>query len=1155
MRMPVNTKRAKGHSAQAITAILLVAFCVALLLASSAQAGDGFVARGSFTGPISTEFNPYGVAVDDATGDVLVSNEDRVLVYDSGGAAAAVLSEFGEGELSAARAIAVDQSSHAVYVLDAGSNRIDRYTRSGATPPTYTLDKAFKTPAQGGAAGEIGSFESSLAIDPTSGDLLVADQGNQRVSRYKPNGEFLSSFDGSDMPGGAFTSLQGITVDPSGNVYAVDGPFSAYYLTSSGAARVERFNPAGEAQAALGGGVLEEARFLAYDALRGDLVVLAGGGQEAPPFVVYTFHGDSLSAQFSDPEGGMYSGARGLAVDGGATGRLYTATTTVSIFGIRGVQVFDASTFPTLDPPSGITLHGAHFSGEITPGSVPSTAHFEYSTDQLHWTIGPKLPPLSAPGSVSENVTGLLAHQKYYVRLVSASDDVTTSLVETFTTPTGAPEVVTLPASEVSATRASLPGTINANGLLTSYHVEYGTSEAYGSAAPVGFEDIVGQLRVPSTVNVVVEGLEPGTTYHYRVVATNSAGTTYGPDQVLATDTTDGSLRGFEEVTPPVKGGAQLSDAVGFRVSADGSEITIGTLGLFDPLAAEAAPLNSTYFAERGEAGWNIRSLDVPFTAYTTRLRSIFGVSPDLTRLVTLSDEALTPGAVAGKTNIYLEDLRTGQLSLAAVFPHYLELAMSLSSFSPVQFFGDHDWSHLYATSPDSLTADEYEEVQDGVYELKDGISTLMTLHGAGGEAIGGVGNVSLSPDDRYFAYAGMGDEAKPGKGMFMRQGSEVTALSVSERPGDPSTPQGARTFEWAADGSAVIFQDDDPSGLPLTADAPEGVHNIYRYVLNAEAGHHLQYVGNGELFATAGETVLYKRGSEVQLFAWREGQTHVLSESLPFEEEERATLISPDGRYVEVVTSARLTPDAPTSVREVYLFDLDANDVRCVSCTGLADAGPASAGFLDSPAAPTDEGEVFFQTATGLVSSDSNGESDVYAYKAGRVHLISRGTPGTYALLAGASPSGHDVFLDTNDQLVAQDRDVAADIYDARIGGGIAAQNPDPRGECSGNACRGVTSTSPPPALLGSESLESTGNVSSSAASKPAVRSLTRAQKLSRALKACRIKREERKRASCEREARKRYGPVVKSKPVKNKGKRRTQKTARKSTNDKGSK
>ena len=62
--------------------------------------------------------------------------------------------------------------------------------------------------------------------------------------------------------------------------------------------------------------------------------------------------------------------------------------------------------------------------------------------------------------------------------------------------------------------------------------------------------------------------------------------------------------------------------------------------------------------------------------------------------------------------------------------------------------------------------------------------------------------------------------------------------------------------------------------------------------------------------------------------------------------------------------------------------------------------------------------------------------------YQDGEVQLISPGTGKHNATLADVSADGSDVFFITDEQLVGQDRDDQLDMYDARIGGGIAAQS-----------------------------------------------------------------------------------------------------------------
>jgi Domain of unknown function (DUF4143) len=74
-----------------------------------------------------------------------------------------------------------------------------------------------------------------------------------------------------------------------------------------------------------------------------------------------------------------------------------------------------------------------------------------------------------------------------------------------------------------------------------------------------------------------------------------------------------------------------------------------------------------------------------------------------------------------------------------------------------------------------------------------------------------------------------------------------------------------------------------------------------------------------------------------------------------------------------------------------------------------------------------------------------------------GKASLISSGRSSSDALFVEATPSGSDVFFTTRQQLVGIDTDEATDLYDARAGGGIAAQSPSAQAACGGEACRGV--------------------------------------------------------------------------------------------------
>jgi len=94
-----------------------------------------------------------------------------------------------------------------------------------------------------------------------------------------------------------------------------------------------------------------------------------------------------------------------------------------------------------------------------------------------------------------------------------------------------APTVVTGAASPLSQVSAKLNATVDPDGEAeTGCDFEYGTSTSYGSSAPCAWEPGSG-----FAVHAWVGGLEEGATYHYRVVASNTLGTSYGPDQSFTT--------------------------------------------------------------------------------------------------------------------------------------------------------------------------------------------------------------------------------------------------------------------------------------------------------------------------------------------------------------------------------------------------------------------------------------------------------------------------------------------------------------------------------------------------------------------------------------------------------------------------------------------
>lgn len=95
-----------------------------------------------------------------------------------------------------------------------------------------------------------------------------------------------------------------------------------------------------------------------------------------------------------------------------------------------------------------------------------------------------------------------------------------------------APAALTDRANHVTETSATLNGSVNPENLATTYHFEYGRTTSYGkTTASVS----AGSGNAAIAVLAKLSGLKPGTRYHFRLVATNSVGTTFGVDRTFMT--------------------------------------------------------------------------------------------------------------------------------------------------------------------------------------------------------------------------------------------------------------------------------------------------------------------------------------------------------------------------------------------------------------------------------------------------------------------------------------------------------------------------------------------------------------------------------------------------------------------------------------------
>jgi len=135
---------------------------------------------------------------------------------------------------------------------------------------------------------------------------------------------------------------------------------------------------------------------------------------------------------------------------------------------------------------------------------------------------------------VNTDVENLKPGTLYHYRLVATSSQGTRPGEDRiFTTPaTNQPIAETGQASRIKASTAKVEGRMNALGQAAKFYFEYGPDTRYGSKTPPAD----GGLQItPRTVFANPDGLKPATVYHYRLVAVNKSGTTYGGDGMFTT--------------------------------------------------------------------------------------------------------------------------------------------------------------------------------------------------------------------------------------------------------------------------------------------------------------------------------------------------------------------------------------------------------------------------------------------------------------------------------------------------------------------------------------------------------------------------------------------------------------------------------------------
>jgi len=204
------------------------------------------------------------------------------------------------------------------------------------------------------------------------------------------------------------------------------------------------------------------------------------------------------------------------------------------------VNIIASATPPTVitQGATAVTSSTAQLNGSVNAQNNLTNVEFHYGLDATYGTIVGGVPGTVTGNSataVSAALSGLLPNTTYHYKVVGfgAGGYISGGDVTFTTNPVALPVVVTGSTTSITGFTATLNGTVNANNSTSAVSFEYGTDLLYGRTA-TGYPPSVSS-NSPEPIIADISGLDLNTTYHYRIVATNAAGTSYGSDMTFTT--------------------------------------------------------------------------------------------------------------------------------------------------------------------------------------------------------------------------------------------------------------------------------------------------------------------------------------------------------------------------------------------------------------------------------------------------------------------------------------------------------------------------------------------------------------------------------------------------------------------------------------------
>jgi hypothetical protein len=760
----------------------------------------------------------------------------------------------------------------------------------------------------------------------------------------------------------------------------------------------------------------------------------------------------------------------------------------------------------TINPASEVTTESAKITGTLDPEGDTADWRVQLSTDPTcsegfaDQDLQQISPATTVPQPVAYELGELLPSEHYCVRIAATNSagSSTSPIVELTTDPIAATSLETIGVAPRLDTRARLNALVNPQGEDLSYRFEY-SSDGGANWVDLPQETDQSGARKPIVISSAVSGLQPATSYIFRVTIENPVESSTSSTRSFTTrSTAEVTLPqiGYELVNNPDKGNQNL-----FPFGNEDPLSTDGERAIWEVTGGAPGGYNGTgaiFLAERTALGWHSRSLLPPPSeqpgggTYEYRLGYH---TPDMSRFL----------LAVGRPNLH----GLGEA------PDTTFVRLDAHQHQEILHKFERDMLGIpILASTDALHGAVVEGGPAGrvgpLLEFGSGTLKRLSIMPGGSEAECGIrpaDNSLIATTDAsvvYFATQENGDCAGP-KRLYARNRHTEETINV-----DPGSELGSPEFIRATpDGREAYFE----TWSQLDPNDRNTDKDIYRWSLDSGAATCVTCLvpdaqvsfakvsdDFSRIYFDSQEVLIPGQGSrgKENIYTLKDGDlkyvttTEGINGGLELSSDGRTLVFgaeqSPSLTSDKVAATCYENPQQEATgtggCTQLYRYEVGEESIDCLTCVqgGLTNWRGANAvnGGLDMS---SDGSVVVFRTRQALLPRDINRRMDLYEWRNGSLRLVTDGTTdfpdegqAVPVVRAVTADGGSILFTAPEPGLTGYEQDGLANMYVARVGGGFP--RPTSSTHCSEESCQGPLQTPPLGQTASSEALHGAGNI-----------------------------------------------------------------------------